>query len=300
MTFDVFFPDTPPIPLPGGHRFPAQKYGLLIEAIRAGGILDGCRLAASPVASPDLLGQAHDPDYIAAMLAGTIAPSIMSRIGLPWSQVLVDRSRATVGGTFAAAAHALVRGVSGQLAGGTHHAHRDSGAGFCVFNDCAVAALSLLARGDIERAGVLDLDVHHGDGNASILGPDRRVFVASVHGANNYPFEKPPSDLDIGLPDGTGDDDYLAACDRALDAVVGFAPDLAFYIAGVDPLSSDRLGRLDVTHAGLAARDRRVLSVLHGAGVPVVILIGGGYGEPICDTVTAYANTWRVAREVFG
>ena len=300
QAFSVFFADTPDLPLPPGHRFPAGKYRLLRDLVIETGVLDKRLLFASPQAQVPELERAHAPSFVAAMLSGDVDRQVMRRIGLPWSPVLAARSRATVGGTLAAARAALVAGVSGQLAGGTHHAHRDFGAGFCVFNDCAVAALTLLAEGRVARVGVLDLDVHQGDGNAAILGPDPRVFVASVHGAKNYPFRKPPSDLDLGLPDGTGDEDYLAACGMALDAVLGFSPGLVFYIAGVDPLASDRLGRLCVSHDGLAGRDRRVLAACRAAGAPVAILAGGGYAEPIGDTVEAYANTWRAARDIFG
>jgi acetoin utilization deacetylase AcuC-like enzyme len=296
----IYHPDTPPLPLPPGHRFPAEKYHRLLATVVAEGILPPDRLAPSPLADAATLAVAHDPAYVTAAFAGEVSAAVTARIGLPWSAVLLARSRATVGGTLAAARRALADGVSGQLAGGTHHAHRDGGAGFCVFNDCAVAILTLLASGEIARAAVLDLDVHQGDGNAAILAADPRVHVASVHGARNYPFVKPASTLDIGLPDGADDAAYLAACGLALDAVLGFRPDVLFYIAGVDPLACDRLGRLAATHAGLATREDRVLRACRRAGVPVVVLIGGGYGEPISATVAAYAETWRRVRAVYG
>lgn len=296
----VFYPDTPDLPLPPGHTFPAAKYRLLREALLAGRILRLHELEPSPIASDAELGMAHCPRYVAAVAAGALSRDQQRQIGLPWSEVLVARSRATIGGALAAARAALADGVSGQLAGGTHHAHYDSGSGFCVFNDCAVVALTLLAECRIARVAVLDLDVHQGDGNATLLGPDRRVFVASVHGANNFPFVKPPSDLDIPLPDGTGDVAYLSAVAVALDAVLAFRPELVLYISGVDPLAADRLGKLSVTPEGLRARDHRVLSRLAQAGIPVSIAIGGGYAEPIALTVEAYANTFRAARAVFG
>jgi acetoin utilization deacetylase AcuC-like enzyme len=298
--FRIYFPDTPPLPLPEGHRFPAHKYALLRQTVIADAIVSPGQLIAAPIASIDDLCRAHDADYVGQVIAGTLPAAQQKRIGLPWSATLAERARATVGGTLAAAREALVHGVSGQLAGGTHHAHREGGAGFCVFNDCAVAALTLLADGVVARVGVLDLDVHQGDGNATILGPDPRVYVASVHGANNYPTDKPPSDLDIGLPDGTGDADYLSASNTALQAVVSFKPDVVFYIAGVDPLASDRLGRLAVTADGLAARDRLVLTACRDSATPVVVLAGGGYSDPISATVAAYAATFRIARSVFG
>ena len=300
MAFRWFYPATPDLPLPPQHRFPASKYRLLREAVVDRGILAAANLIPSPPATRSQLTRAHDRDYVASMLAGTVAPDIMGKIGLPWSPVLVARSRATADGTLAAARQALSDGICGQLAGGTHHAHRAYGSGFCVFNDCAVATLTLLDEGAVQRAGILDLDVHQGDGTAAILHDERRAFTASVHGTNNYPFAKASSSLDIGLPDGTGDAAYLTACQQALDAVVAFAPGLVLYIAGADPLASDRLGRLAVTHAGLMARDLIVLRTCRKNAIPVVILTGGGYAEPISDTVLAYANTFQAARDVFG
>ncbi|MDZ4841767.1 MAG: histone deacetylase [Hyphomicrobium aestuarii] len=300
MPFTVYYPDTPPLPLPPGHRFPADKYLRLKHSVLADGILNPSQLIASPLATAALVACVHDADYISAVFEGRLPRDIEARIGLPWSPVLLARALATVGGTMAAARDCLTTGFSGQLAGGTHHAHRETGAGFCVFNDCAVASSTLLAEGKIERAAILDLDVHHGDGNATILRDEPRVFVVSVHGENNYPFDKPPSDLDIGLPDRTTDNGYLSACREALDAALATRPDIVFYIAGVDPLASDRLGRLAVTHDGLIARDRMVMLACRRAGVALTTLIGGGYGEPIEETVDAYANTWRTARAVYG
>lgn len=300
MTLRIFFPDTPPLPLPPGHRFPAEKYHLLYARLLAEGTFKPQHLAASPLATLDELQRAHSPEYVAGILNGTVPAAIIREIGLSWSETLVARSRATVGGTLAAARHALETGFSGQLAGGTHHAHRDRGAGFCVFNDCAVTALTLLQEQRIKCIAILDLDVHQGDGNASILGGNPAVFTASVHGAANYPFRKPPSSLDIGLADGADDATYLAACHQALDVVLAFRPEIILYIAGVDPLTSDRLGRLDVTHDGLIGRDQAVCEAARSTGIPLVVLAGGGYAEPISDTVTAYANTWRTALTVFG
>jgi acetoin utilization deacetylase AcuC-like enzyme len=299
VTFPVYYPDTPDLPLPAGHRFPAQKYRLLRTYISDHGILESSQLVASPAASEAELCRAHETPYVKTIIDGSVSGDIQRAIGIPWSPILVARSLATVGGTLAAARAALKDSVSGQLAGGTHHAHRARGSGFCVFNDCAVAILALLAEGAIARAAVLDLDVHQGDGNAAIFADERCVFTASVHGENNYPFAKCASDLDIGLPDGAGDEAYLAACVQALQAVTAFAPDIVFYIAGVDPLWCDRLGRLNVSSEGLQVRDRLVLSTCRDASVPVVILIGGGYAEPIIETVRAYAATFATAREVF-
>jgi len=293
----IFFPNTPDLPLPVGHTFPASKYRLLRQAIVAEGIAGPRDLCASPLASDAEIAVAHCPDYVAAVVSGQLATEAQRAIGIPWSEVLVARSRATIGGALAAARAALSEGISGQLAGGTHHAHHDRGSGYCVFNDSVVVARTLLGEAAVRRIAVLDLDVHQGDGNAALLAADPRVFVASVHGANNFPFRKPPSDLDIGLADGTEDGPYLVAAETALEAVLGFAPDLLLYISGVDPLAEDRLGKLAVTRQGLARRDRRVLERAKAAGVPVSIAIGGGYAEPISLTVAAYLETFRAALE---
>lgn len=300
MPPQIFFPDTPDLPLPPGHRFPAGKYKALRRLIEADGILGSAALRASPVAARAVLLAAHEPGYVDAVLEGRLSPDEQRRIGIPWSPILALRAATVAGGTLAAARSGLRDGVSGQLAGGTHHAHASFGAGFCVFNDVAVAALTLLGEGAIRRAAVLDLDVHQGDGNAAILGPDDRVLVASVHGARNFPFLKPPSDIDIALPDGSGDAAFMAALDGVLPAVADFRPGLVFYIAGVDPLAEDRLGRLSLSLDGLAARDRAVLRLCRDRGLPVVVLPGGGYAEPIDLTVTAYANTFRALVEVYG
>jgi acetoin utilization deacetylase AcuC-like enzyme len=295
----VFFPDIADIPLPEGHRFPAAKYRLLRESLLRQGILDPRDLVASPPATRDELGRAHDLHYVDAVLAGTLTPDAQRRLGLPWSPVLAERSVLTVGGTIAAARAALEEGVSGQLAGGTHHAHRDFGSGYCVFNDLAVTALTLLAEGRVQRIAIVDLDVHQGDGNSAILTPEPAVFVLSVQGARNFPFRRVPSDLDVELPDGTGDDAYLAALAPALETALSPVPDLVLYLAGADPLASDTLGRLALTHAGLMRRDALVLEACRRRAIPLAIVAGGGYAKPIGDTVTAYANTWAVVRDVF-
>ena len=296
----VFYSDHYTLDLPEGHRFPKEKYALLRQALRDEGIVTDADLRDSPLASREELLRAHTAEYVDAVLGGTLDAKRQRRIGFPWSATLVDRSRASVGGQLAAARGALEDGIAGNLAGGTHHAHADFGSGYCVFNDIAVAALTLLAERRIERAAIVDLDVHQGDGNAAILGDDARVFIFSMHGATNFPFVKVPSTLDVALPDGTGDDTYLARLDEALPAVLAFAPDLVFYQAGVDPLAEDRLGKLSLTHAGLYARDLRVLRACRDRRIPVALSLGGGYARPISASVEAYANTYRAARAVFG
>jgi acetoin utilization deacetylase AcuC-like enzyme len=227
----LFYPDTPDLPLPAGHRFPAGKYRMLRERVLADPILGAARLLPSPSASIEDLQRAHAPDYVAAVLAGTLSADAQRRIGLPWSEILVARSRATVGGAIAAAHAALADGISGQLAGGTHHAHRDFGSGYCVFNDLAVAALTMLEERRLGRIAIVDLDVHQGDGTAAILAGRSDVFVLSIHGEKNFPFRKVPSTLDIALADGIDDRGYLTALADGLVAVERFRPELILYLS---------------------------------------------------------------------
>ena len=294
----VFFPDIEDMPVPAGHRFPAGKYRLLRELVEREAILSPEQLMGSPMAGETELLRAHTPSYVGAVFDGTLAPDAVRRIGLPWSPTLVRRSRATVGGSLAAAREALRTGLSGQLAGGTHHAHADFGSGFCVFNDLAVASLALLAERAVERIAILDLDVHQGDGNSAILVGRPGMLVVSVQGARNFPFRRVPSDIDVELPDGTEDRGYLTALVDVLPAIEAHRPDLVLYLSGADPLAEDRLGRLALSHDGLAERDRLVFEMCRRRGFPVSIAIGGGYAEPIDATVRGYANTFRAAREV--
>ena len=236
----------------------------------------------------------HDPQYVRAFLAGTLDPAVLRAIGFPWSEQLVRRTLASVGGTLAAAADALATGFGGNLAGGTHHAFRDRGAGFCVFNDLAVA---IRAMG--RRAAVLDLDVHQGDGTAAIFAGDPTVLTVSLHGAQNFPFRKQQSCIDVALPDGLGDDEYLAHLQSVLPRVAEFQPEFLLYQSGVDALAGDRLGRLSLSHRGLMERDRQVFSFARRMGLPVLVTLGGGYASPISLTAEAHANTFRAAAEIF-
>jgi acetoin utilization deacetylase AcuC-like enzyme len=260
---------------------------MLREALDADGVY---RLEPAPFAERPSIELAHDPAYVQSILDGSVDPKVMRRIGFPWSESLVRRTLASVGGTLAATADALSTGFGGNLAGGTHHAFRAEGAGFCVFNDLAVA---IRAHG--LRAAVLDLDVHQGDGTAAIFAEDERVYTISVHGENNFPFHKQRSDLDISLPDGTEDREYLERVREVLPAVAAFRPDIVFYQSGVDGLASDRLGRLLLTREGLLERDRTVFSFVRKHLFPIVVTLGGGYSQPIDDTVAAHANTFRAA-----
>jgi acetoin utilization deacetylase AcuC-like enzyme len=249
----------------------------------------------APMADPEIISLAHDPAYVRAFVEGRLPAVAMRRIGFPWSQGLVERTLASAGGTLCATEDALSRGWGGTLAGGTHHALYAEGAGFCVFNDIAIAIRNLQHNGRLKRAAVVDLDVHQGDGTAAIFQGDQDVFTFSMHGAANFPFRKQESRLDIALPDHTGDEQYLERLSAALPEVVGFGPEIVFYQSGVDSLASDRLGRLSMTEEGLKERDRAVLGACRTAGIPVVVTLGGGYSEPIELTVEAHANTFRLA-----
>ena len=303
----AFYSDHFVLPLPEGHKFPMAKYSGLRERILSEGIIAPDDLHEAPAASLDDLRLVHDPEYVDAVMNGTLARDIQRRIGFPWSPEMVERSRRSVGATIAAARAALVDGVSANLAGGTHHAFADRGEGFCVFNDVAVGARvlqrdpatrfgSLRAAQHAARIAIVDLDVHQGNGTAAIFKDDASVFTFSMHGEKNFPFKKELSDLDIALPDGTGDDEYLSALRLHLDDVLNrHRPDFVFYLAGADPYEGDRLGRLKLTIDGLRARDEMVLRACAGAGLPVAITMSGGYANDISAIVTIHANTIQTA-----
>ncbi len=282
------------LPLPAGHSFPMTKYRLLREAAEA--TLPGVRVTEAPPASDGELALAHDPAWITAVAEGTTSAAQQREIGFPWSERMVERARRSVGATIAAARTALFagEGVAANLAGGTHHAYAHKGSGYCVFNDVAVAARLMQAemhRRDRRglRVFVIDLDVHQGNGTASIFREDETVFTLSMHGARNFPFRKEASDIDVELPDACTDGPYLQALDEALHRAWSMQnahpPGLAFYLAGADPHEGDRLGRLKISSAGLLERDRRVLSALRQRGIPVALSMAGGYGRDIATTV---------------
>lgn len=281
--------------LPPEHRFPARKYGLLRESLEGDSRF---LLRPAELARPEQLARAHDPAYVDAFVAGRLDASAQRRIGFPWSRELVARTMASAGATLGAAASALRDGCSGALAGGTHHAFYGEGAGFCVFNDIAVAIQELRATAGPRRFAVIDLDVHQGDGTAQIFADDADVFTLSIHGRNNFPFRKQTSSLDIPLEDGTGDAIYLEALEGALPAVERFEPEAVFYQAGVDVLEEDTLGKLSLSMDGVAERDRQVFGLVKRLGVPLVITMGGGYARPIERTAEAHAQTYRVAAEM--
>lgn len=285
----LYYCDHYPIPLPPGHKFPIAKYSLLRQALA--GLYT---LEPAPLADRAAIERAHDPAYVRGVLEGTLDSKVMRKIGFPWSPELVRRTLASVGGTLAATRDALDCGFGGNLAGGTHHAFRGEGAGFCVFNDIAIAIRNF----DL-RAAVVDLDVHQGDGTAAIFEGDDSVLTLSLHGENNFPFRKQRSRIDLALPDRTADDEYLERLREVLPAVAEFRPQIIFYQSGVDGLAGDRLGRLSLSHAGLMARDQEVFRLSRDCGVPVVITLGGGYCEPIERTVEAHANTFRAGLRFF-
>jgi acetoin utilization deacetylase AcuC-like enzyme len=292
----LFYCDHFEIPLPVGHRFPISKYALLRGLLESDGAF---LLEPSIPADPAVIKLAHDPEYVEQFISGTLPAAAMRRIGFPWSEGLVRRTLASAGGTLAATQDALDGGFGGTLAGGTHHAFRAEGSGFCVFNDVAIAIYWLRSAGAARRIAVVDLDVHQGDGTAHFFADDPEVLTLSVHGANNFPFRKQRSAIDVELPDKTGDVAYLAALEGVLPRVWEFEPEIVFYLSGVDALASDVLGRLALTQDGLKARDRLVIGGVHSRGVPLVITLGGGYSKPVELTVEAHANTFRVAGEIF-
>ncbi len=288
--------------LPEGHRFPSEKYPLLRD--RVASELPGIELIEPPEASDGELALAHTPDYIAAVAEGRLTTAEMREIGFPWSSVMAQRVRRSVGATIAAARAALTWGVSANLAGGTHHASAERGGGYCVFNDVAVAARLMQAEWlrlhhVPLRIAVVDLDVHQGNGTAALFQDDPTVFTLSLHAEKNFPFRKEASDLDVGLPDACGDSEYLQALDAALAELwlrhADAPPGLIFYLAGADPHEGDRLGRLKLTTAGLAERDRRVLTQARERRIPVALAMAGGYGRDIDDTVAIHMQTLREA-----
>lgn len=295
----VYYSDHYTIPLPEGHRFPMSKYRFLREGLVSQKVLLPEELYPTKIASPAETNAAHSIEYIRKVMEGSLSKNEIRRIGFPWSQELVTRSFATVGGAISAAREALKTGFSGNLAGGTHHAFADYGEGFCVFNDQAVAANILRKEVLVKRIAIIDLDVHQGNGTASIFKEIDDVFVFSVHGEKNFPFLKIPSTLDIPLPDNTGDEEYLAMLELQLPLIKRFTPDIILYQAGVDALKEDRLGRLALTFDGLKKRDEMVLHFAKFNGIPISLAMGGGYAEPIELTVQAHINTYKAAREFF-
>ena len=277
------------------------KYDLLPQQLLYEGTVEPSDFFAPAPIDLEALFLTHGRDYYRRLRAGALTPKEIRAIGFPLSQKLVDRELIIAQGTLDCARYSRRDGVAFNVAGGTHHSFRESGEGFCVFNDIAVAANVLLDAGEARAILVIDLDVHQGNGTAAIFRDEPRVFTLSVHGERNYPLRKQPSDLDIGLPDGTGDDEYLGRVGPTVEELLDrLRPDQVFYLAGVDVLAEDKLGRLSLTREGCRERDRRVLQACADRDVPVAVSMGGGYAPRLATIIEAHANTYRMARSIFG
>ncbi len=294
----ICYSDRYAVPLEPTHPFPMGKYRMVRDRLLAEGtIRQGHLVEPDPVSDEDIL-LVHTEDYWSRCAGGWLTPLEVRRIGFPWSEGLVRRSRAAVQGTILSAWHALHYGVACNLAGGTHHAFPDRGEGYCVLNDIAIAARVLLREGLAHRIAIIDCDVHQGNGTAAIFRDDPQVFTFSIHGEKNYPARKEQSRLDINLPDGVGDEDYLRLLHTHVPSILDqFAPDFVFYQAGVDPFEGDRLGRLSLTIEGLKQRDRFVIESCRIRNIPLVTTMGGGYARDASHTVEAHCNTVRIALE---
>ncbi|HEU4796597.1 MAG TPA: histone deacetylase [Pyrinomonadaceae bacterium] len=282
-----------------GHIFPIRKFELVRDRLLNEGTLRPDELTEPAPATLEQARLVHTDDYISRLCSGTLTAKELRRLGLPWSESLVQRSFYATGGTIAAARAALIDGYGSNLAGGTHHSFSDRGEGFCVLNDVAIAIRVLRSEGLIGRAAIVDCDVHQGNGTATIFAGDDDTFTFSVHGANNYPLFKARSSLDVELPDGTGDREYLDCLANHLPTVFAAQPEIVFYLAGADPYAGDKLGKLALTMDGLRKRDERVLRECYEREVPVVTVMSGGYGKDINDTVEIHCNTIRAVKEMF-
>ncbi len=293
--------------LPPGHRFPMEKYALLREAVMGAGLIPPVCIVAPEPATDEQILRAHDGDYLEKVKTGRLTKNEVRRIGFPWSAALVERARCSVGGTISACRAALRDGVAVNLAGGTHHAFRGHGEGYCIFNDSVIAVRAMQDEGRIERAVILDGDVHQGNGTAAIAAADPTIFTFSIHGERNFPRRKERSDLDVALPDGSGDGPYLEVWEASVRHALRLGQsrgearaDLAIYLAGADPYEDDRLGRLALSKAGLAERDGRTFELCREAGVPVATVMAGGYARRVEDTVAIHLQTVRLALEYGG
>lgn len=290
----AFYTDHFVLPLPSGHRFPMEKYSKLRNLVSD---LAGVELLEAPAASDTQILYAHDPQYLINIIGGHLSASEQREIGFPWSEKMVERSRRSAGATVAACKTSLTEGVSVNLAGGTHHAYRDMGSGFCVFNDSAIAARALQKEMNPKlKVAIIDLDVHQGNGTASILQNDHSIFTLSIHGEKNFPFKKEVSDLDYGLPDECDDQAYLQALTHCLDELDSrFKPDCLIFLAGADPHVDDRLGRLNISSEGMRLRDETVLGFALERKLPIALSMAGGYGKEIASTVNIHFQTIKTA-----
>jgi acetoin utilization deacetylase AcuC-like enzyme len=292
----IYYTDHFELPLPHGHRFPMVKYRQLRQHV----VQSNCHLQDSlivpPAATNEQLLSCHTERYVSAVCEGSLSNHEIRRIGFPWSPQMLERSRRSTGATLAASRAALTDGIAVNLAGGTHHAMRDAGEGYCVFNDAAITIRTLQLEKLIQRACVIDLDVHQGNGTAEILGDDHTAFTLSLHGVKNFPLRKSPSDLDVGLEDGTTDEQYMTALSKALHQLGNAQPfDLAIFLAGADPYEHDRLGRLKVSKKGLAERDRTVIQWCLDRKIPLAIAMAGGYAPDVNDIVSIHGMTVQLA-----
>ena len=290
----AFYTDHFVLPLPAGHRFPMEKYSRLRDLVSTQASIE---LVEAPPATDTQILYAHDPSYLIKVIDGTLSLQEQKEIGFPWSLQMVERSRRSAGATVAAAKTALHEGVAGNLAGGTHHAYRDTGSGFCVFNDSAIAARTLQKEiSSSLKVAIIDLDVHQGNGTASILQYDDSIFTLSIHGENNFPFKKEQSDLDIGLADGSGDEIYLQSLSQCLEKLDSrFKANCLIFLAGADPHENDRLGRLNVSKAGMHLRDQLVFQFALDRQLPIAFSMAGGYGKEIESTVDIHFQTIKTA-----
>jgi acetoin utilization deacetylase AcuC-like enzyme len=284
------------VQLPPRHPFPMAKYPLVYQRLLDEGVVDARDVLVPDEASSDDLALVHAPQYLLKLASGSLEAAEVRRIGVPWSAALWRRSKLAVQGTIEASRAALEDGLAGNLAGGTHHAFADHGEGFCVLNDVAVAIRVLQRDRHAATALVIDLDVHQGNGTAAIFEDDPDIFTFSMHGERNYPTRKMRSSLDVGLGDGIADDEYLGLLERRVSEILqDFTPDIVFYLAGVDPASGDRYGRLALSDEGLRRRDRHVLEACRTRGLPVVVTLAGGYAETPERTAELHAIVFREA-----
>jgi acetoin utilization deacetylase AcuC-like enzyme len=300
VSIRIFYSEKYHYPLPEHHRFPIDKYVLTKEQLLYQGIIAEDQLFDPGLVDEESILLVHTNEYWQQIRTLSLPPRMVRRIGLPNTEISVNRARNSVAGTLAAARAALQQGIGMNLAGGTHHAYPDRGEGFSTLNDIAIASKRLLRDGLVRKVLIVDLDVHQGNGNASIFADDPRVFTFSMHGKDNYPLKKEKSDLDIALPTATGDEEYLKILEDTLPTLLEQQPDLVFFQAGVDVLETDKLGKLSLTKDGCLQRDRIVLRSCTRYGVPVATCMGGGYSARMADIVDAHCNTFVAANEFFG
>jgi acetoin utilization deacetylase AcuC-like enzyme len=294
----IFYTDHFLIPLTADHRFPLEKYSLLRQQIINSSIVDSVTLSVPRAAKNQEILRAHSPAYWKRLQKGEMASKEMRRTGFPWSNELIERAKRSVGATIEACLSALEENIAVSLSGGTHHAFRDRGEGYCLLNDSVIAARALQAQNDVNKLLIVDCDVHQGNGTAALAKNDPNIFTFSIHGKNNFPYHKEKGDLDIALDDGTGDVDYLAALEKGLLQTLNlFNAQIVIYLAGADPYVDDRFGRLSVSKEGLLKRDQMVFRFCHEAGIPIAVTMAGGYARKIEDTVDIHLQTVKAAVE---